>query len=73
MVGNPEIRISLASFPALEVGQNFHVSLKARRTAGKVLADFVVPFWNGVFSHLVQGGIRRTVDTLRVGECFGEI
>jgi hypothetical protein len=38
-----------------------------------MFTDFVVPFWNGVFSHLLQVGIWRTVDTLRVGERFGEI
>ena len=36
-------------------------------------ADFVVPFWNWVFRHALQVGVRRTVDALRIGERFGEV
>ena len=62
-----------SSFLSLQFGQDLHVALKAWRTAGEVLADFVVPFWNGMIRHPLQGGIRRTIDTLRIGEGFGEI
>ena len=63
----------LASVPALQVGQNFHVSLEARRTAGEVLTNVVVPFWNGMFCHALEVGVGRTIEAVRVGERFGEI
>jgi hypothetical protein len=41
-----KLRSSLASSPALQASQNFHVPVERRRTAGEVFADLVIPFWN---------------------------
>ena len=38
-----------------------------------MFADFIVAFCNGMLGHLLECRIGRTVDTLGVGECFGEI
>lgn len=38
-----------------------------------MFTDFVIPFWNWMFSHSLQVGIGGTVDAVRIWECFGEI
>jgi DNA-binding HxlR family transcriptional regulator len=38
-----------------------------------VFADLIVPFWNWMFRHALQVGLRRTVDAIRIGKRFGDI
>jgi hypothetical protein len=63
----------LSGSPASQLRQNFHVPLEAWRTAGEMFADFIVPFGNRMFRHLLQCRIGRTVNAMRVGKRFGQV
>ena len=62
----------LPGFPAFQVGEDFHVSIKARGTASKVLADKRIGL-AGMLGQAGQFAIGRTVDPLRIGKRLGEI
>ena len=67
------VLLELPGFPALQVGQDFHVAVEARRTASEVLADMGVRRFGRMFGHIPQLGIGRTVDPLRIRKRFRKI
>jgi hypothetical protein len=72
----PDIRQSsarvLSSFPALQIGQDFHVAAKARRAAGQVLADEGIRLGR-TLGQANQVPIGRTVDPVGIWKRFGKI
>lgn len=68
-------RIITASLSSLSFGvsQDFHVAVEARRAARQVFAYCRIPDLDGMFRHAAQVGLRRTANSLRIGEGFGQI
>ena len=62
----------LSGFPALQIGQDFHVAGEAGGTAGEVLRDKRISFLR-VLGQADQLGIWRTIDSLWIGEGFGKV
>src|SRR4029077_14271752 len=62
----------LSSFPALQIGQDFHVAAKARRAAGEMLGYERIGF-SAVLGQKCQVGIGRTIDPIRIWKRFGKI
>ncbi len=62
----------LYGFSALQLSQDFHVAVEARRATGEVLREKRIGFL-GVLSQTNQVGIRRAVEAPWVGEGLGKI